>query len=111
MSPTQRAKLLHALTAYDIKQSKKRGHNPYALAHYCRGIQTTANHCDHGAELRIAILNVFTDRLLDIVLKALDLPTSTIDENKYGIFEKLPDCYICRGSRFVNGEYCPNCNS
>lgn len=32
------AKLLHALTSHDKRQSKKPGYNRHALAHYCRAL-------------------------------------------------------------------------
>jgi len=111
MTELQRLRILNALTEYDRKQSRKRGHNPYALALYCKALTNVAKHCENGAELRLAILNCFEDRLLDIVLKSVDLPISTIDENRFKIYDRLPNCYLCNGTNWVNDDYCPDCDS
>lgn len=77
MDPRLRFKLSHAVTDYDRKQSRRKGHNPYALAHYLGAVQQIESAVDAGAELRSAILRRMTGRLADVVLKAAGLERMT----------------------------------
>ena len=84
-------KLVNAVTEYDRQQSKRSHYNFYAICHYLGAVEKVAKHVDNGAELRTAILNCFLGRLCDRVLKSVGLDKMTIEEAKYGAFEKLPD--------------------
>lgn len=111
MTEQQRFQILTALTKYDQRQSTKKSYNPYALAHYCAGIERIKKHCDNGADLRLAILNCFIGKLCDLVLKSVSLDLMTIEECKYSEFKKLPDCYRCDDSGEIDGADCPDCNN
>lgn len=63
-------RLIAAATAYDRKQSTKRGYNPYALGIYFERIDAVCQDIDHGKPVRQALLDGFNDRLLTIMLKA-----------------------------------------
>ena len=66
-----RDKLISAATAFDRKQSTKRGHNPYALAIYFERIDLVCKEIDGGKPIRQALLDGFNDRLLDHLLKSV----------------------------------------
>jgi len=72
--------LIHAVTAYDRKQSTRRGYNPYALGQYFQRIDEVCLDIEAGAEPRAALMAGFNDRLLDVLLKAAGLPVSTRPE-------------------------------
>lgn len=72
LSPASRLKMVNAVTAFDIKQSKKKGYNRYALALYFQAIDNITEDMANGVELRKAIERNFIGRLLDAVLKTLD---------------------------------------
>lgn len=75
-----KAKLVHALTDYDSKQSKKRGYNPHALGIYFQRIDEVCTDVENGQLARAALLNGFSDRLLDVCLVAIGEPKFTADE-------------------------------
>jgi hypothetical protein len=76
------SKLAHAVTQYDIRQSKKRGYNIYALAHYLGAVQETCREIEAGKSIRSALVGNFNGRLLDVCLKAVGEPTSTKEEQR-----------------------------
>ena len=86
-----RIKLLNTVTDYDRQQSKRSHYNFYAIGHYLGAVQRVVQHVDNGADLRTAVLNCFLGRLCDRVLKSVGLEKMTIEEAKYGAFEKLTD--------------------
>jgi hypothetical protein len=76
-------KLLHAVTAYDEKQSTKKGYNMYALSQYIGAInERVIPALESGTPLRQAILKGFCGRLLDVCLKAVGEPKSTDAEQR-----------------------------
>jgi hypothetical protein len=75
-----KARLVHAVTAYDRKQSTKRGYNPYALGQYLERVEMIMGDIANGAEPRKAILAGFNDRLLDHCLKAVGETGFTANE-------------------------------
>lgn len=79
---TTKEKLIHAVTAYDRKQSKKRGYNPHALGIYFQRIDEICADIERGADVRKALCAGLSDRLLDHCLKALELPVSTVTESQ-----------------------------
>jgi len=112
MTEQQNLAMIQLLTAYDRKQSTKRNYNIYGIGHYFGGVETVQKHCDNGAPLRLAILNVFQDRLCDHVLKGMGLDKMTIDEARWCDFQRLPHCYTCHDKRFDDDDRdCPNCNT
>jgi hypothetical protein len=66
-----KTKLIMAVSAYDQKQSKRRGYNHYALGHYFRAIDEVIELVAAGYTPREAIYNVMNDRLRDVCLKAV----------------------------------------
>lgn len=91
MTDTQRAKLFMTLTEHDRKEARKPGHNPYALAHYAKGLTDIGRHCASGHPLRSAIITEFTGRLADKLLKAVGLDKMTDREARYGLDKRLPE--------------------
>lgn len=90
MTPDEiQARLVHALTAYDSKQSTRKGHNPYALGIYFQRVDEIIADIKAGADVRAAICAGFSDRVLDVVLKALSLPLASKSESS-GAWEYKP---------------------
>lgn len=78
MNDSQRNRLLHAVTQYDIKQSTKKYYNHYALAQYLMAVDRARDAmADDGLTLRAALITAFNGRLLDVCFKAVGEPTST----------------------------------
>jgi hypothetical protein len=73
MAAQLRNKLLSILTEYDRRESKKKRYNPYALAHYCKGIQNVADAMADGAAIEDALLKGFCGSLLKHIAKKLGL--------------------------------------
>ena len=69
--------LIHALTDYDRKQSKKRGYNPHAPGIYFQRIDEVCADIERGTKPRAALLAGFQDRLLDVCLVAIGEPKFT----------------------------------
>ncbi|MBU1621878.1 MAG: hypothetical protein KJ604_20675 [Gammaproteobacteria bacterium] len=82
MNPHDRLKLSSALTAYDIRQSKRKGYNRYAIGHYLKALEQTERAIDQGEDIRSALVANYCGRLLDVTLKAVGLPLSTRDEQR-----------------------------
>lgn len=85
MTPEETAKLrhtlTHAVTEYDRKQSKRKGYNIYALAHYLGAVQEAM--AELGLDtLRDTLVEHFNGRLLDVVLKAVGEAPSTREEQR-----------------------------
>lgn len=72
--------LVHAATAYDIRESKKCGHNHYALAQYFMRIDEIESDIAGGMSPRGALLGGFSGRLLDHLLTAIGETKFTRDE-------------------------------
>ena len=66
-----KSKLVHALTRYDEKESKKRGYNPYALGQYLARADLIMDDIKKGASVSEAIQAGFTGRLQAACLKAV----------------------------------------
>ncbi len=78
--PDIRETLVHAVTQYDFKQSKKPSYNIYALAHYIARIDDIMRDIEAGADTRDAIVAGFTGSLLNTCLRSLKLPKPSQDE-------------------------------
>jgi hypothetical protein len=74
-------KLVHAVTEYDRKQSTRKHYNIYALAQYLQAIERVDSEIP-AKGLRAALTGNFNGRLLDVCLKAVGLPTSTVEEQR-----------------------------
>jgi hypothetical protein len=82
-----RAILVHAVTAYDRKQSTKRDYNHYALGQYLARVEDVLADIDAGANVFDAINAGFSGRLLAHVTKTVqkvcpDLPPATMPKNE-----------------------------
>jgi hypothetical protein len=86
-----RAALLSAITAYDQRQARGKFYNPYALPQYADALTRAMAAFNGGldralepdAAMRSALVSCFTGRLLDVVLKAVNLPKSTDREQRF----------------------------
>lgn len=90
MTPIQHAALLNTLTKHDERERKKKYFNPYAFGHYCKALNNCEQHTKNGACLRDALLNCFNGRLLDKLLKAVNLDAATKEE-QLGRYNQLPE--------------------
>jgi hypothetical protein len=63
------AQLDHYLTQWDIKQSTKRGYNPFALGIYLRQAERIAEAVNQGATISDAIDKHFNDRIAAMLHK------------------------------------------
>lgn len=79
MTDSQRNRLLHAVTQYDIKQSTKKFYNHYALAQYLMAVDRARDAMldNPNMTIRQALITAFNGRLLDVCFKAVGEPTST----------------------------------
>ena len=74
-------RLVHAVTRYDRQQAQRKGYNCYALGQYLAAIECVTEMAKWpDTNLRLALIAHFNGRLLDVVLKACDLPKSTREE-------------------------------
>ena len=82
---TLRRKMIHTVTMYDQKESKKKYYNKWALPQYIRGVNDAyAMMPDKG--VRTALMKVFNNRLLNNLLKAVGEPKITKEEKiQYGL--------------------------
>lgn len=86
--------LIHAVTAYDRKESTKKGHNRNALGIYFQRVDDICADIANGADPRAAIVAGFSGRLADVCLKACNLPRYTREDAFGG-----PICYTPASSR------------
>ena len=77
---TTKQALIHAVTEYDRRASKRRGYNPYALGQYMERIDEICADIERGAPVRKALCAGLSDRLLDHCLKAVGEQPFTVDE-------------------------------
>jgi hypothetical protein len=81
MSPARlHSALLHAVTQYDIGQSKRKDYNKWALPRYIEAVNNICEDVKAGADLRKAITAALLGRLADTCLKAIGLDESTDSE-------------------------------
>lgn len=66
-----RDRLVHALTAYDRKQSVRRGYNMHALSLYFMALDNAAELVSQGHTWPTALSEVFEGPVLKAALKAL----------------------------------------
>lgn len=81
--------LQHAFTRYDIRLSKGKFYNPYALSKYLEIAGDAAREVARGEPIRTALTRRLNDRLLNVALKAVGEPPATRDEIR-GIGQWLP---------------------
>ena len=86
--------LIHAVTAYDRKESTKRGHNRNAIGIYFQRVDDICADIENGANPRDAIVAGFSGRLAAACLKACNLPAYTKADAFGG-----PICYTPASSR------------
>lgn len=72
--------LVHVLTEYDRKQSKKKSYNYNALGLYFQRLEDVEKDIAAGADVRAAIVAGFSGRLADTCLRSLGLPITTKEE-------------------------------
>lgn len=77
---TIKSTLVHAATRYDVRQSKGKRYNPYALGQYFMRIDEVCADIERGADPRDAIVAAFSGSLLSAMLKAINADTATRDE-------------------------------
>lgn len=63
--------LVHAVTAYDRRRAGRQGYNHYALGQYLIRLEEVERDIAAGASVRAALCAAFSDRLLDVCLKAV----------------------------------------
>jgi len=73
-------KLVHAVTEFDRAQSRRKGYNPHALAHYLRLASAIALAIENGQAPRDAARTRCSDRLLATILRALGETAPTVEE-------------------------------
>jgi len=64
-------KLLHALTQYDIKESKKQNYNHYALGQYIMALDMVMDEIKNGIDSNVAIINHFNNPIQAKLLKVV----------------------------------------
>lgn len=83
-------RLFSAVVEWDRRQERRPGHNRHALGIYCQMLENVNADIARGAEPRAAIVAGFNGRMLDFVLRRLDMATSTKDEQKgSGIYKPV----------------------
>jgi hypothetical protein len=83
-------KLIHAVSKYDEKQSKKKSYNRNALGIYIQRIEEIMLDLNKGADLRAAVVAGFTGRLADTCLRELNLSITTDEEQRgTGIYNSV----------------------
>jgi hypothetical protein len=80
LTAKERYALSSAVTQFDIKQSKRKHYNRYALAQYLAAVENASNAINCGTTRREALIQYFNGRLLDVCLKALNMEPSTKQE-------------------------------
>ncbi len=74
--------LVSTVTQYDIKESKKKYYNIYALAQYLNACDNIKTDVESGKSLRAAIVSNLCGRLCDTCLRAVGEPIQTMDERR-----------------------------
>jgi len=82
LTTLERHKLVHALTQYDIQQSRCKYYNVHALPLYLMALDRAVNAINCGTCRREALVENFCGRLLDKMLKALAMDESTDAEQR-----------------------------
>ena len=77
-----RFQLIHAVTDYDRRQSRRADYNRYALPQYCAAVNNIMTDLDSGADLRAAVCPALLGRLLSRALRELGLPDFTSAERQ-----------------------------
>lgn len=75
-------KLISLLTQWDARESKKKSHNPYALALYFQQADRVVLDVELGADPRAAIVAGFTGRLADFILRGMGFAITTPEEQR-----------------------------
>lgn len=70
IDPRVRLAIVSALTEYDIRASKRKDYNRWALGHYFRALEDVDDQVARGIGLMDALERAFTGRLHDCVAKA-----------------------------------------
>jgi hypothetical protein len=86
MHTTIKAKLILAATQYDVRKSKGKRYNVYALGHYYGRIDDVMADIEAGAKPREALIRGFSGSLLDALLKSIGEPKHTLAEKNARIF-------------------------
>lgn len=86
-----KARLLHALTEYDRRQSKRKDYNRYAFGQYLLRLDEVMADISRGADVRQAVTAGFLGRLADACLRALGLPITTVEEARGTIRGAFPE--------------------
>lgn len=79
---TQHNQIVAALTAFDNRESRKRGYNRYAFAQYLLRLDEIEADVAAGATWRAAIIAAFDGRLRDTCLRAIGEPKATEAEER-----------------------------
>ena len=83
-------KLVSLLTQWDMRQARRKHHNPYALGIYLQQADRVIIDIDLGASERAAIVAGFNGPMLDFILRGLEFPISTIEEQRgSGIYQPI----------------------
>jgi len=77
---TVRSALVHAVTQYDVRQSRGKRYNPYAMGQYLMRVDDILEDIARGALPRAAIVAGMTGPLLACCLKAIGEAAPTRDE-------------------------------
>lgn len=77
---TIKSGLIHAVTRYDEKESKKKSYNPHALGIYFERVDEVISDIEAGADVRAAVVAGFSGRLADACLRQLGLAITTREE-------------------------------
>lgn len=83
-------KLIHAVTEYDRKESKKRSYNRHAIGIYFQRVDEVCADIERGADTRKAIMAGFDGRLADACLRAVGLPITKQSEGIGGTWHYEP---------------------
>jgi len=86
-----RIRLIHAVTRYDERESRKRHYNVYALGQYLKRVDEVCADIRRGAPARAAICAAFNGRLLNHMLKAAgEKPASDAEARGDGHWSYAP---------------------
>lgn len=80
--PYNHQKAISALVKFDELESKKKSYNRFAMGIYLSALQNAETNMAAGRPLRQALVNAFTGRLLDRVLKSQGESKATLKEQR-----------------------------